>query len=126
MTNQERIKAFALRLEGCSWKEIGKALGYSAATVQQDLKRCVGIGPRQVHCVYPALRDYITERYGGSVQSFARACGVAVSTMYAVLPGRVRPGKLIIDALLETTGLSYEDAFKRSDQFQQNHKEDGP
>jgi hypothetical protein len=123
MTNQERMKAFSMRLEGRGWKEIGRALGYSDSTVQQDLKRCVEIRPRQVHCVYPALRDHITERCGGSVQAFAHACGIGVNTLYAVLPGRVHPGKLVIDAILKTTGLPYEEAFRRSEQFQEREEE---
>ena len=34
MTKQERLKAFEMRLDGCKWAEIARALGYTSTTVQ--------------------------------------------------------------------------------------------
>ena len=115
MTKQERLKAFEMRLDGSSWAEIADALGYTANTVQCDLKACMIAAPRQVNCVYPAIRRIITERYGGSVRSFASACGVSQNSMYAVLPGKSRPNAYVIDAILKETGLHYEEAFRMED-----------
>lgn len=112
MTKQERMKAFEMRLDGSSWLEIADVLGYTATTVQCDLRSCLSAAPRQVNCVYPALRRVITERYGGSVRTFASACGLSTNSLYAVLPGRSRPSVNMINAILKETGLCYEEAFR--------------
>ena len=41
VTKEERLKAFQMRLDGETWVEIGKTLGYAHNTVQQDLKMVV-------------------------------------------------------------------------------------
>lgn len=115
MTNQERIRAFHLRLEGKSWAEIGAALGFSADGVRQDMLRCVVGTPRRVNCMYPALRRAIEERWGGSVRAFAADCGLHESALYTVLPGKARPSPAVAAAITRTTGLPYEEAFRTED-----------
>ena len=115
MTNEERTKAFEMRLAGCSWEEIGKAIGYTRQTVQQDLKLCIMGNPRQVNCVYPAIRKVITEKYGGSVTAFSKECGVPVGTLYYVLSGRGDPKGETTMSILRTSGLTYEEAFGEVD-----------
>lgn len=92
MTKQERMKAFEMHLDGRSWSEIGRALGYSSANVYQDLKSCVLSNTRQFSCIYPAIRNAINCQFGGSVASFADACGMPNSAMYNLLSGRYTPG----------------------------------
>lgn len=115
MTNEERIKALQMRLDGKSWEYIANVLGYSKTTVTEDLKACIVHPPRQVNCVYPALKRIIVERYGGSVYAFARDCGISNNAMYYVLPSKRPPGRKVLSAILSTTGLSYEEAFRRSE-----------
>ena len=76
MTKQERLKAFEMRLDGCNWSQIARAVGYSSTTVHQDLLGCVMTRPRLVNCAYPAIRQIITDQYGGSVSAFAAALGM--------------------------------------------------
>ena len=115
MTNDERIRAFQMRLEGARWAAIGRALGYSSGTIREDLKNCILAPPRQVNCAYPALRRYITCQCGGNVRTFAAACKVAPSTMYGVLSGRTEPKQETVQAILEETSLSYAAAFRREE-----------
>ena len=88
MTKHERLKAFEMRLDGSNWSEIGRELGYSSTTIKQDLLGCVMTKPRQVTCVYPAIRRIITEEYGGSVSACADACGISYGAMYYTLSGK--------------------------------------
>ena len=115
MTRQERMKAFEMRLDGKSWTEIGKELGYSSSTVKQDIMGCILASPRQVNCAYPAIRRIITDEYGGSVHAFAIACDVSPNVMYYILPGKSAPKRELIEAILRVTGLSYEEAFQREE-----------
>lgn len=111
MTNKERRRAFALRLEGRGWAEIGRAMGYCGSTVYEDLLSVIRRAPRQPNICYPALRRYVAEQYGGSVGRFAQECGISASTLYTVLRGKSKPSKQVLDAILSATGLSYEEAF---------------
>lgn len=113
MTKHERLKAFEMRLDGSNWSEIARELGYSSTNVKQDLLGCVMTKPRQVTCVYPAIRRIITEEYGGSVSAFADACGISYGTMYYTLSGKrfVPPERQeIISAVI---GIPPVEAFER-------------
>ena len=108
MTNVERRTAFDLRLAGRSWEEIGTALGYTAPTVFADLQRCIRRTPRRARCVYPALEQVLTDRYDGRVTALAAACGLPLSTVYAVLSGRCRMTEQMAAQLARATGLGAE------------------
>lgn len=113
MTNPDRRTAFALRLEGKSWEEIGQALGYCGSTVYADLTACIRQTPRQPNICYPALRAYVAEHCEGSVLRFSAACGVRVNTLYPLFSGKTAPRQPVIDAILRATGLPYEEAFRK-------------
>lgn len=112
MTNEERRRAFALRLAGRSWAEIGRSLGYSGGCVRHDLLSCLDRGPRQPNIRYPVLRRYVMDHCDGSVKRLAQECGVSANTLYSVLRGISAPQKSLVDKLLYSTGLTYEQAFQ--------------
>ena len=115
MTREERMQAFAMRLDGCGWAQIGQALGYEPESVAVDLKRCIQRGPRTPRIVYPAIAEYITKQCGGSVYRFACLCGLSPSALYAPLGGRRHMTKDVADAIIAATGLSRKAAFKKED-----------
>ena len=115
MTKQERLKAFEMRLDGSSWSEIGRELGYTSTTVKQDLQGCVLSKPYQINCAYPAIRRIITERYDGSIRALADACGITYNAMYYTMSGKCivsdQRKKLIANVL----GIPPEEAFQREE-----------
>ena len=115
MTKEERLQALEMRLDGHSWTEIGKALGYTRQAVQQDMQHCISGYPRTVNCVYPVLKEIITEQYGSSISAFTRACGLPDSSLYYVLSGRGAPSIKTAEALTKTTVLSYDEMFGEVD-----------
>lgn len=116
MTRPERLRAFELRLDGCTWAQIADEIGYSAQTVSADLQSCLATPPRVVRCCYPALRHVISTRFDNSIRAFAQHCGVRVNAMYYLLSGRsVSPNKELVDTVLVATGLTYEEAFRREE-----------
>ena len=115
MTRFERIKAFEMRLDGKTWTEIGAALGYTANGVRLDIIHCIKYTPRQISCVYPAIRTYIEANCGGSVQQFTRNCGIPYSTLSNILTGRFAPSMPTASAILKETGLTFDEAFRLED-----------
>ena len=116
MTKQERMKAFEMRLDGSNWSEIGRELGYSSTTIKQDLLGCVMTKPRQVTCVYPAIRRIITEEYGGSVSAFADACGISYGAMYYTLSGKCFVPPERQEVISKAIGLPPVEAFEREEE----------
>ena len=116
MTKQERLKAFEMRLDGKSWSEIGRAIGYSSTAVQQDLQGCVLTKPRQVHCVYPVIRRIITEDYGGSVRAFAADCGISYGAMYYTLSGKCFVPPERQEVISKAIGIPPVEAFEREEE----------
>lgn len=115
MTKHERMVAFEMRLDGKSWREIGDALGYAHTTIYNDLSACLVTHPRTPICPYPALRRVIEEQYGGSIHSFAAACGLTYNAMYYTLTGRSKLAPARQRIICSVTGLSPDEAFQRED-----------
>lgn len=115
MTKRERMKAFELRLEGKSWTRIAEALDYTPATVKEDLLSCITARPRQVNCVFPAIRKIIAEEYGGSVRAFAEDCGISHTAMYYFLSGRRSTTATRKARICAVLNLSPGAAFRRED-----------
>lgn len=115
MTRQERMKAFEMRLDGKSWDDIAAVLGYTTNNVRIDIIHCIRYTPRQITCVYPAIRQYITANCYGSAHQFARDCGVPYSTMGNILNGRHTPSLETATAILQATGLSVDEAFRQEE-----------
>ena len=114
MTRAERIAAFAMRLDGKSWVEIGETLGYSPGAALKDLRSCLEGTQKAAYCVYPAIARAIQEEFGGSIRSLADAAGISYNTAYNILTGRADPGRHAA-ILSEAAGLPAEVAFMRGD-----------
>ena len=115
MTREERIKAFSMRLDGCSWQEIGKKMGYEPATVFGDVSRCIHKKRRNLPIVYPALCEICVHQFDGSISKMATAMGVSDSTLRNQLNGTCPPSGNTIRIVTEVFGLSFKDAFGRTD-----------
>jgi DNA-binding phage protein len=115
MTNPERLRAFEMRLDGATWAAIAAQLHYTPEAIQKDLAACIRSAPHRIQCVYPAIRQAISQRYG-TIRAFSEQTGLSPNTLYYILSGRVnRPRKDAADAILLATGLTYEEAFRREE-----------
>lgn len=111
MTHSERMKAFELRLLGLSWREIGKRIGYTRATVENDIKACVGGKRKPTPCVYPELKERVIRDYYGSINRLAAEAGVSYNAAYNCLSGRVDPTKGTGAKICAHLGMTMEEAF---------------
>lgn len=115
MTNEERLKAFEMRLNGIPWTEIGKTLGYSSSTVFSDLRSCVAATHSNGNrCVYPAIWAYISDRCSGSIREFAKQCGMPYGSVYNAITGRDTVSLKRRRHMAEVVGLPVEETFTLS------------
>lgn len=115
MTNQDRIRAFRMRLDGSSWVQIGRELNYTPQHIRQDLERICCRKPRQLACAYPVLRRVIAEDYGGSISAFADACGLSYGAMYYTLSGTCTPSQERQKDICSVIGIPPEEAFRQEE-----------
>lgn len=113
MTRNERIKAFTMRVDGCSWQEIAKEIGYADSTIRYDLQACVRVPPRPPSVLYPVIRKYIVDNYGGIVKNFALDVGgISYSQAYQMLSGRTGATKDFRERVSKLMGIPVEEAFR--------------
>lgn len=60
---------------------------------------------------YPAVDKAVKAR--GGVTELVRKSGICLTTYYYMQNGRCDPQKFTIDAILDFTGLTYEEAFRK-------------
>lgn len=116
MTREEKIEAFAQRLDGKTYEEIGKRFGVTKQYIEQILN----VSGRDISArgvIYPNLYRYIREHYG-SVPKFNDALGYAgrnPTLMYKRLRGEGIITIYEVREILELTGMTFEECFALAD-----------
>ena len=113
MTKNEIIEAFAMRLEGYSYREIADKYGVSSERIRQ----IVGYGAKgrkvgNAKCIYPNLTKWVIEN-GDSFNHINKETGICSSStgFYQKLKGTSRLTICDIKKILEYTGMTFEEAF---------------
>lgn len=117
MTNEQRVEMFRMRLEGASLQEIADAYGVTREYVRQLVPPVANQARRRSDyssCIYPVIAKWLFENRV-SYFAFSLLCGTAQMRMYNALTGRVSPTKDTIDRILDATGLTYEEAFRKQE-----------
>lgn len=71
-----------------------------------------GVGrPRELVYQYPRLDERIKKL--GTMKRFSAKTGIKLSTYYNLQAGRANTTKAIIDIILDYTGITYEEAFRK-------------
>ncbi len=113
MTKEQKLEAYALLLDGCTYAEVGKKLGYSQQHIQQMFpgitERGLGRRPRGI---YPNIERWIKENRLTRA-AFGKKLGCCDQTTVHYLNGKRQPDKETIDKILSLTGMTYEEAFKQ-------------
>lgn len=113
MTRDERIKAFTMRIDGHNWQEIAREIGYCDSTIKNDLEACIRVPPRPPSVLYPVIRQYIVDQYGGVVKNFAYDVGgISYGQAYRMLSGRMPASKTFRENVARLMGIPAEDAFQ--------------
>lgn len=115
MKREDKIKAFSMRLDGFTFQEIGEYLGVSKIAVQQMLQRAISSqGTVHSKWVYPNLRDWVIEQ-GLSLSQMSQMFGLSANSISTYLLGKMDPSFSFIKAVLNASGMSFEEAFYRED-----------
>lgn len=111
MNKEDRMTAFAMRCDGCTWAQIAAALNYDETTVRDDLHTVL---ERQRHCpriIYPSLAKYICRNYDGSIERFAVSMKTSPHRLRSVLVYGEFPSESLINKITTMTGMTREEAF---------------
>lgn len=115
MKKEDKVLAYSMRLDGCSFREIAEKLGVTKQAVQQAIpsieKRAIKEIP---DCVYPNIYAWMKKRMV-SVKDFSTLCNVAYVTIRRTLSGETTLNKTTIDKILEVTEMTYEEAFRKAE-----------
>lgn len=116
MTKQQKEECYQLRHQGMTLGQLGVKYGLTRERIRQIMKeyeeRRSGKAARLKTMVFPALRHWMIVK-GHTYNSLAEACGVSMVTIRNNLTGQTDLKKGTIDAILEVTGLTYEEAFRK-------------
>lgn len=122
MTKRELLRAFEMRMDGLSFADIGERLHYSAANVEQAMKRvmqgCTNWNRSVNKIVYPEITAYIKANDLDITKLYCLTRPDAYVTpyrFYRMLYGLVRPNDGDVVALTELLGKPYKEVFRRDD-----------
>lgn len=117
MTKEQKIQAYAMRLDGCTYQEIANKFGVTRQCIQQNI--AVGVtmdNRRQVlrlseNCIYNGLAKFIKENEVSSVV-LADVIGVCRVAAYKRIVGERNFNISDIYKILNYTGMTFEECFE--------------
>ena len=116
LTKEDKIRMFAMRLDGASYSDIAREYDISREYVRQIFEGILDtVSTRSLRynksCIYPGIKNWLDQNDTSAFQ-LAQAMGMNYPTnLYDILTGKHMPRKEMIDRLLIATGLTYEQAF---------------
>lgn len=109
MTNDEKIEAYTMLLNGHTMQEISDQFGVSKQRIQQLFPNAEK-RYEDDHCIYPNLAMWQRDNHV-SIKTLAEHLGASSQQTVRWLRGEYFPTKKIIDKILALTGMTYEEAF---------------
>ena len=132
MTKEQKIEAFALRLDGYSYKEIAEQYGMTKQNVEQSLRSSIGGDSRRkgrAHSIYKGLNDYMVKN-DVCLKEIGKAMGHKTYNA-AVINDKMKGTRSLkmdeINGLIKFSKKSYEDLFLKgisTEGFRKNKKEE--
>lgn len=117
MTRDQKIEAFAMRIDGFTFREIAAKMGVSFQYVQACLQRSISFESQKARLsariVYPNILKYMRD-HKMNLSSFADAVGLTHGSVSRILEGG-NLSRTSIDKILKATGMTYEEAFWREE-----------
>lgn len=115
MNDQDKIKAFEMRIKGCTLQEIGDAFGVTREYIRQVLQHAASEGGRRKgRHRFPNIDRWLYD-HKKTQRDLAESTGVSYQSICSYLTGKRDPQFNFINKVLEITGMPYESAFKNKD-----------
>lgn len=114
MTSNQRKKAFNLLEDGANYQETADVVGCTREEIAEVFGKMFRDKERRAKHdgAYPAIHEWKQE-HGYNNHDLALLCGVHPGTVNNYLRGSMAATKGFIDKILELTGMTYEDAFRK-------------
>ena len=109
MTNMDIIKAFEMRVHGCSYQTIANEMGYTKQNVYSELHRVLK-EKAPYRSIYPTISAWLYE-HEMTIQQLSAQIGVGYQTLWNRLHGKSSFKQDEIIKLLDFTGLTFGDIF---------------
>ena len=121
MTKEQVKDMFSMRLDGFTLSEIGEKYGVSKERVRQLLSKATTGKNRCIrkNYVYPNIENWMFENEIIQ-QDIAEKAGVRQNTVSTVLIGKRNPSFEVISAILEMSGMTFQEAFQRKENNNDN------
>lgn len=117
MNREQKIAAFAMRIDGYAYQEIANKMGTSRQSVRDCLHESISFDSRNTRlsarCVYPNILKYMRD-HKMNLSSLANAAGLTPRGVSRILEGE-NLTKTSIDKILKATGMTYDEAFWREE-----------
>ena len=114
MTNDEKVEAYRMRLEGATLQEVADRFGVTREWIRALTPAPEKRGKKKrnhKNIIYPNINKFLYENRH-SYSSFAKLIGMSGNAVYRALTGATSPTKKLIDRVLEATDMTYEEAFR--------------
>lgn len=115
MTKEQKLEAFSMRLDGCTYQEIADRFGVTRQYIQQTIPSdpIVRRKTRQLEkvCIYEGLAEFIKDHQMSSTQ-IGEIIGVCRVSTYQRLTGERKFNISDIRKILDYTGMTFEECFK--------------
>ena len=122
MTNEKLLDMVRMRINGCTFAEIGDKYGITRQAAEQSIKSICGVkcsGRRKVspkiymNIIYPNIRDKMIELELG-YSSLANKTGKSVTTIRNVLTGFIRNPKVnLAKQIASALNMNVDEAFRK-------------
>lgn len=113
MTREDKIKAFAMRLDGHMFQEIADEFGVSRQYIQQMLSDEAGGHKKVAQCIFPGIERWMREN-NCTAYMLNKKMGLwlgRTSNFYMRLNGKIQFTLDEIKVLLDVTGMTFDEAF---------------
>lgn len=114
MTREEKIEAFTMRVDGATYQEISNKFGVTKQCIEQMLRPRDRKRPKiSKQCIYSGLAQYIKDN-NLTYSKLEKIMGVnSVTTVSKKIKGKTLFTIVEIERILEKTGMTFEECFKK-------------
>lgn len=112
---KEQVKDMCcMRVDGYSYQDIGEKYGVTRQRAQQIVSRAIkekSVSARKL-CVYPNIDGWMFEN-NINQKDIAERAGCTQNNISSVLLGKHKPSYSVISAILEMSGMTFQEAFQK-------------
>lgn len=119
MTRDEKIQAFAMRIDGYTLEEIADKFGVTREWIRQMLYKSVSCDNYRRKYVYPEITKWMFEN-NINQKDICEMTGYKQNAVSYILIGRNQPSLKFISAICDAMQMQPSVAFKREDVKDEN------